>query len=213
MGARYVRVFTLSRAMAILPALMMTTSQFLIAREAAVPIVEPTRLVFEHLLAADASLFNQKWTFRTGLIIEVAIVRDLRVPTVPWAGAVEAALGRSCAARLGRMKNGPATVAADLIENRFGAGGARPSMAHLLTLVPSTLQIPPAGTGAYVLGLELLIRSSGDFGFTFRGDTLDSFLLSGTAMLSMLVSAAVELRPAEPPTLRGRDGALVADCR
>ena len=84
-------------------------------------IIKPARLILKYLLATNASLFDEEWTLGTGLIVKVAVVRDLRMSTIPWARAVKPALGRSCAAWLGRVQDGPTTIATDIVENRFGA--------------------------------------------------------------------------------------------
>lgn len=75
-------VFAFAGAMAGFAAEVGAAAEFSATNLAAAGVGEPAWLVLETLLAAHAGLFYQEGTFGAGLLIAVAVVRDLRMATV-----------------------------------------------------------------------------------------------------------------------------------
>ena len=118
------RIFALSGSMARFTAKVRSTSQFLAACSATADILEPTLLILEHLLPAEALLFEQVWTFWARFVVLVTIVRHLRVPT--WFRSIA---GESTRRHLGttwkrRLEHSSSAVATDLFKYRLSAGAA-----------------------------------------------------------------------------------------
>jgi hypothetical protein len=73
------RIFAFTWAMTILLAEMRAALERLTARLAATSICEPARHVFHHLLATQAFLFGEEWTFWTAICIDMAVMSRLRM--------------------------------------------------------------------------------------------------------------------------------------
>lgn len=112
-------VLALSRTVAEFAALVRAALEFLAAGESAGCAVEPAGLVLERLLAAGARLFDKEGAFGAGDVVRMTLVGDSGVSARLRSGAVEAALGRPCPARLGRLENRPTAGAANFIKDSF----------------------------------------------------------------------------------------------
>lgn len=112
-------VLALARPVAEFAALVGAALEFLAARESAGCAVEPTGLVLERFLSTDAGLFDEEGTFGARDIVRVALVGNSWVTAELRSGAVEAAFGRPCPARLGRLEDCSSAGAANLVEDGF----------------------------------------------------------------------------------------------
>lgn len=186
--------------------------ELLAAGETTTSLLQPARPVLHPLLAADTVLLHEKRALGTSDVIRMTIVLDRGVATRRCSPAVEAALRGSSSAWLGGLKNGPATCAADLLEDGFKAAWAWSSVTDLGTLVSAALQGPSADAKAdvfrfhFIGGLLLSVLS-------LRGLSFHGLLLSGAAVLAALVAAAVELGLTNPHAHGLGDVALVTHGR
>ena len=171
--------------------------QRLTAGQSAMDVLEPTSLILDVLFPTDAHLVNQERTLGTRDRIWMAVVLDARMPAEPWPGAVEPALRWTRAARLGRLKDGAPTGAANLIKDGFRAGVADTPMAQLLAVVLTAPQLPTTDAEADVFGFKVVIGRSGDVLSPLRCLSFCRPLLSGAADAPALVSTAVQLCPAD----------------
>ena len=197
-------IFTLSRLVARLLALVSPALELLPARQAAPPLLEPTGLVLERFLAANAGLLHQVGTGRAGRIIGVALVLDRRMATRTGSGAGEPALGRPRPAWLRRLEDRPSAGAADLVEDGLRARHAGPFVAELLAGVLAALELTAAYLQANMLRLEVVVGSP------LLLPPLGRLLLARATALSALVPPAVELSPAGAEAVRVLDFPLVA---
>ena len=163
--------------------------ELLSARSPTMSLLEMTWLALELLLAARTQFLNQKRALGAGHFVGMTVVLD-RGMAAGWpAKAVKSTLRRRSAARLGRLEDGPAAVAADLVEDGLRTAPTGASVADLLTSVAAAFQRSSAGSDADMLGLD-----GGDLPshpvFPLGGLSLRCLLLAGTAVLSAFVPTA-----------------------
>ena len=172
-------------------------------------LLEMTWLALELLLAARAQFLNQKGAFGAGHVVGMTVVLDRGVAAGWTAKAVKPTLGRRSAAGLGRLKDRPAAVAADLVEDGLRTAPAGASVADLLAIVAAAFQRSSAGSDADMLGLDGRDLPRHPV-FPLGGLSLRGLLLAGTAVLSTFVPTAAKIDLAESPTQRVLDVSLMA---
>lgn len=142
----------------------------------------------------------------------MAVVLNRRVAAGWSSRAVKPTLGGVRPAGLRRLKHRPAAVAADLVEDGFGAARAWPAVAHLLAVMAAAFQRPPARPDADMLGFDdgvprlSVLPPAG-------GLPLCSLLLPGAAALTTLVTTAAQVRLACSHAPRLLDVSLVTNGR
>jgi len=124
----------------------------------------------------------------------MTLVLDLRMATGWSPRTVEPALGRLGATWLRRLKNSPATGAADVFKNSLKTARAGTFMTERRTSMVATLQRSTANLQADMLWLKLF---SGGWGvqssvLTLRGLSLTCLLLSRTTTLATFMPTAIE---------------------
>lgn len=186
-------IFAVSWSMAKLLAKMQITFELLAAWLAAPRFLKMTRLTMQLLFTAGAPLFNQEWAFGAASFLWVAVMLDRRVAAFGTSRAVETAFWRAGSARLRRLQNCSATVTANLCKDGLWAARARPTVAHLLAIVVSTLESTSTCSDANVLSFHNSRFSSCIAVSTASCLPLCGSLFSCTADFRALVSTAVHI--------------------
>jgi hypothetical protein len=188
--ARYCGIFALTCTVAELLAEVDPAFQFLAAGESTTNFSEPTRLILEGLLSANAGLLHKKWALGAGFFIVVALMFDLRVTAGSLASTVVGARWRAGSTGLRWVEGGSAAGAADFVEDCFETAVTWPFVAELGAKVVTTFKTSSTDFEANMLGLIVLIDWSGTV-LTSSCLAFAGFLLAGTATLTALVSSTI----------------------
>jgi hypothetical protein len=92
---------------------------------------QPTGLILERVLSAETSLRHQEWTFGAAFVIHMAIVSNLRVTAGFRSFAIESTRRGLRTAWQRRLKDCPAAMTTDLIEDGLATSSASALMAKL----------------------------------------------------------------------------------
>lgn len=154
-------VLAFSRTVALLLAGMCSTFQLATADLPATHLREPTGLVLDLVLSAQACLGNEERTLRTAFIVLVAVVGDLWMATSLRSLTVESAGWRLGATWERRLDDRPAAMTAQLMEDGLAASSASALVAELLAAMVriSTLQRPATAARADVFRFELVFAA------------------------------------------------------
>ena len=154
---------------------------------------EPTGLISQILLPADTGLLDQERALRTRLGVLMALMINLRVTTGSLTSTVESTFRGLHTTGLRWMKDGSATGATNLSENRFQTTSTRSLVTKIETRVVATLQRTSTDSHTNVLCFDvLLVRTSTDSTmFSLSSLPFASFLFSGAASLTTLVTPTV----------------------
>lgn len=143
----------------------------------------------------------------------MAVMLNGRVSASWSPRAVKSTLRGMSPAGLWWLKHRSATVATNLVENGFGAACACSAMAYLLAVMAAAFQRPSTRPDADVLGFDGRFCCRSIFPLV-RCLPLCSLLLSWTAALATLVTAAAQIRLACSHAPRLLDISLMTDgCR
>lgn len=155
-------LFAFTTAVALLLALVYAALQGTTTDLAAANFAEPTRLVLDNILAAQAGLGRQVRALWAVFLVTVTIVADLRVTAALWPLTRESAWRRPSTTRERRLQHSPAAIAADLVEDRISTSTARTFVTKLLAAVlwVAAFQLATARARANVLCLKVVSRSS-----------------------------------------------------
>lgn len=210
--ARLIRVFTFTRSMAILFAIMRTTFQKCAANLTATGVCKPARYIFHHPLTTQTLFLGQERTLGTRLLISVAVMRSLRMSTRLGTCTRERARRRLRATWLRWIQNRSAAVARNLLKDRFSTGIASALVAELRACMSSAFQQSTTDPGANVLCLDIFVRRAEmRLQFPAEGLSFNGLLFSGAASLITSVTTTVQSSLALAEALRRVDIALVTD--
>lgn len=101
-------------------------------------IAQPTWLILQLLSPAQTRLRCKERTFRTRLLVQMAIVWNLRVAAVLLAFTLESAGRRTSTAWQWRLEYSATAGTADLVKDSFSTGVARSFVAELWAGVVAT---------------------------------------------------------------------------
>ena len=155
-------IFTISRSMTKLLATVRTAFQLLATNQTAKHVRSPARLVFQSLLAAQASLLCQKRTLRTRFIIQMASMRNLRMTTRLWPVTGKGAWWWSCAAWQWCLQDRATTFARNIFEDCFVTTVARAFVAQVGTGMVAAFQTAPTNPCAYMFCLDSMVNKPGN---------------------------------------------------
>lgn len=161
---------------------------------------------------ADAQFVDQVGTFRTLLLIGMAIMGDLGMATGRRACTREPTNRGFTPTRNRRLDTRPSTVARQLLKTSLETSPARPAMTQHRARMKTTFQLLSTDAGTNMFWFEVIFGGGSHAGTLLGGDAFGGFRLAGATFLAALVAAAVEVYAASADALRGFDNvALVAE--
>lgn len=151
----------LTTAVALLLALVNTALQCTTTDLAAANFTEPTRLIFDNVLAAQARLGRQVRALGAIFLVTVTVVTYLGVPAALRPPTRKAAWRRPSTTRKRRLQHSPTAIATDLVEDGISTSTTRTFVTELLAamLWIAAFQLATARAGANVLCLKIVSRS------------------------------------------------------
>jgi hypothetical protein len=191
---------------------MESAFQFTSTYFATTNVLQPTGLVFQLVLCAEAWLRCEERAFRTSFFVSMAIMRDLWVTAISCPLALEATGWWPSTARKWRLKDCPPTITANLLKDSLAARATWSLVAQLLARMVAAFKKTFAWASAYVLCLEPIqdrCRVERP-GFAFR--SFNGLLFPRTTMLPTLMSSAVEVGSTYSHTFGKLLGPLVTHC-
>lgn len=153
-------ILTFTRPMTLLPTEVRPALQLLTAHFAATDLGEPTWLVFEGFLSTQASFLCQERTFRTMLLISMAIVRNAWMTASFGPFTLKSTRRRAGAAGQRRMENSLSTITTDLVKDSLPTATARSFMAQFGTHMVATFQRTSTRPSADMLCFKSLVDDS-----------------------------------------------------
>ncbi|EHY52547.1 uncharacterized protein HMPREF1120_00758 [Exophiala dermatitidis NIH/UT8656] len=128
-------IFTFPRLVARRTTCMGAALQHFATDQTAKHICPPAGLIFECFLSAKTIFLSQKRTFRTILLIWVAIMRNLRMAAILRPRARKVAWRRLSTTGEGSLKYSPTATAGYVIKNGLFTAATRSTVAQVCTVV------------------------------------------------------------------------------
>ena len=132
-----------------------------------------------------------------------------------WSSTSKVAWRRSSSTGQWRLQNGPTAIARHVIKDRLFATITWPFVAELGTGMVPTLELSATNLGADMLRLNIVVERSRDSTKRFQLPSgrlaLDGFPLAGTASLTTLMAATIEIRMTDSHALGWLFGSLMTD--
>ncbi|MCJ1247015.1 hypothetical protein MMC30_004226 [Trapelia coarctata] len=203
--AGFAYVFAFTGSMAKFSAEVGAAAKFSTTDLAATCVGKPAWLIFQVLLAAHAGLFHQEGAFGTGLLVAVAVVRDLRMTTILGSFAFKSARRRSSTTGQRRLKNCSSTMTGNFVEDSLATAATRSFMTELWAWMIPAFQGSTTEPSADVFSLETVVKpwcSTKGTQLSLRSQPFRCFTLSLATVLAALMSAAIERGLADAHALR-----------
>lgn len=151
-------IFTISRLMACLSAVMKSTFKWLAANQPTRNISSPTRLILQRLLPALTFLLRQERTFWAILFLWMATVLDLGMTTILHSGTRKVARRWLSAAWQRRLEHCSPACTGYVIKECFFAAPARAPVTEVLTIMVPTFELSTTRACTNMLGFDLIVQ-------------------------------------------------------